>query len=211
MYKVLNPCLYQRNIRLFSSRGLWAAVELGSESAVLKFIAYGANADQWTQVTPERRQREAEVRKKNTSAAARRWFGYSSSESSFSDDFHSLPSHSDSVKEEEEESTQSSETGSESGRGKHIAPSCPIDNASTKPLDDESRYKDEPQTPLVYLAASQGHTRIVQILPEHGVHLDAREESDATPLMVATDRGNVELVILLLQKGASLNARNCVA
>lgn len=63
LYNILNPYLYARNVCLFCGRGLWRAVELGSEFTVLKFVVHGANKDQWTQGTPERRQREKEERR----------------------------------------------------------------------------------------------------------------------------------------------------
>lgn len=243
LYNILNPYLYARNVCLLRGRGLWRAVELGSEFAVLKLVVHGANKDQWTQGTPERRQREKEERrwKRRNLKGVKRYFYSSESDSSFPDEFYSHssrsgPASNDDDEEEEEESsvTESSESGSESGlefwqrpvsdsdsddsqAGKYCTP--PLSKEQRKalkgsraarhpkpPLNGQSRYKNEPPKPLVYLAAYKGNNRIVNILIEHGAHPNACAKFNTTPLMAATDRGNVELVRLLLQKGVPLNS-----
>lgn len=76
-------------------------------------------------------------------------------------------------------------------------------------LYDEPRYNSAPEIPLVFLAACEGHIRIAQILLEHGAHPDAHAICDMMPLMAAANGTNVELARLVLQKGASINARDC--
>lgn len=228
LYNILNPYLYARNAHFWCRRGLWRAVELESESAVLKLIAHGANKDQWTQGTPERRQREKEERRwnrRNGVGSSRLFVDLSnSSSSSSSDEFCSLPSHSESGNDDGEEESESSESESGSERWQHSGRTYPVDDSdsddsklgkctfmgnlkgqrrmaarySKPPPNDQLLYTNEPRTPLIYLATSKGYNRIVEILLEHGAHPNACTDSNTTPFMAATDRRNVELIRLLL-------------
>lgn len=191
LYNILNPYLYARNVHFWCGRGLWRAVELGCESAVLKLIAHGANKDQWTQGTPERRQREKEERgwNRRNGVGSNRLFvdSSNSSSSSSSDEFCSLPSHSESGNDDDEEESESSESESGSERWQHSGRTYPVDDSDSDdsklgkctfmgnlkgqrrmaarypkpPPNDQLLYTNEPRTPLIYLATSKGYNRIV--------------------------------------------------
>jgi len=70
---------------------------------------------------------------------------------------------------------------------------CPVDITT-----------DEEQTPL-YIAAEHGHTKIVQILLQHGAQLTENTEHVAytTPLHVAAEHGHTSVVLALIESGAS--------
>ncbi|KAL3903666.1 MAG: hypothetical protein SGPRY_011584 [Prymnesium sp.] len=71
-------------------------------------------------------------------------------------------------------------------------------------------------TPL-HLAA-QGHVRAVALLLEHGLQVDVRNDFGETPLFMAAlapdfeapTEGHVEVVNLLLERQADVNAKDCV-
>lgn len=56
------------------------------------------------------------------------------------------------------------------------------------------------------LAASAGHGKLVQLLLEKGVHVDAADNQSKTPLMLAADTGRASTVRLLLRSGADPTA-----
>ena len=47
---------------------------------------------------------------------------------------------------------------------------------------------------------------IARTLIQHGANVNAKGESDLTPLHTAAARGNIEAVTLLLEHGADINA-----
>ncbi len=55
-----------------------------------------------------------------------------------------------------------------------------------------------------------GHVKIIEFLLAKGLTLDDRDDANATPLMVASERGNLQLVTLYLSKGADPNDFNRV-
>jgi ankyrin repeat protein len=58
-------------------------------------------------------------------------------------------------------------------------------------------------------AALGGHRDLVALLLDHGADPEAREaESGSTPLYVAASMGRLEVVELLLARGAVVNAAN---
>ncbi len=61
-------------------------------------------------------------------------------------------------------------------------------------------------TPL-FVAASQGHTQVVEYLLEIGVDPDQRTEEGATPLIIAAKNGHLDIVKLLINNGADVDAR----
>jgi len=62
-------------------------------------------------------------------------------------------------------------------------------------------------TPLHY-ACTEGHLAVADYLLSKGGKVDALSESDTTPLMMAVRSGNIQLVRLLLDRGADLQIRN---
>jgi hypothetical protein len=62
-------------------------------------------------------------------------------------------------------------------------------------------------TPLHY-ASSRGHFEIAQFLLANGAIVDSMSPSNTTPLMMAVQSGNEQLIKLLLDKGADLQLRN---
>ena len=60
----------------------------------------------------------------------------------------------------------------------------------------------------LHIAASQGHSQIVQILLDHGASIDSVDGKHATPLHYAADKGQAGMVKLLLESGANPNAVN---
>ena len=62
-------------------------------------------------------------------------------------------------------------------------------------------------TPLHY-ACSRGHLEVAQYLLINGAIVDSMSPGNTTPLMMAVQSGNEQLVKLLLDKGADLQVRN---
>jgi len=62
-------------------------------------------------------------------------------------------------------------------------------------------------TPLHY-ASSRGHLEVVQYLLANGAIVDSMSPGNTTPLMMAVQSGNEQLVKLLLDKGADIKVRN---
>lgn len=56
------------------------------------------------------------------------------------------------------------------------------------------------------MSARAGGTRTAKVLLEHGVHVDARDSSYATPLMHAVTSRQREMVAFLIERGADVNA-----
>jgi len=62
-------------------------------------------------------------------------------------------------------------------------------------------------TPLHY-ASSRGHLEVAQYLLANGSIVDSMSPGNTTPLMMAVQSGNEQLVKLLLDKGADIQLRN---
>jgi len=62
-------------------------------------------------------------------------------------------------------------------------------------------------TPLHY-ACTKGHLEVAQFLIANGAIVDSPNLGDTTPLMMAVQSGNEQLVKLLLDKGADIQLRN---
>jgi ankyrin repeat protein len=62
-------------------------------------------------------------------------------------------------------------------------------------------------TPLHY-ACAKGHLEVAQFLIANGATVDSMSLGNTTPLMMAVQSGNEQLVKLLLDKGADLQLRN---
>ncbi|MBU3557916.1 ankyrin repeat domain-containing protein [Polynucleobacter sp. Ross1-W9] len=62
-------------------------------------------------------------------------------------------------------------------------------------------------TPLHY-ASSRGHLEVAEFLLANGAIVDSMSPGNTTPLMMAVQSGNEQLIKLLLDKGADLQIRN---
>ena len=62
-------------------------------------------------------------------------------------------------------------------------------------------------TPLHY-ASSRGHLEVAEFLIANGAIVDSMSPGNTTPLMMAVQSGNEQLIKLLLDKGADLQIRN---
>ena len=62
-------------------------------------------------------------------------------------------------------------------------------------------------TPLHY-ACSRGHLEVAQFLLANGAIVDSMSPGNTTPLMMAVQSGNEQLVKLLIDKGADIQIRN---
>src|SRR5579862_7018293 len=58
----------------------------------------------------------------------------------------------------------------------------------------------------LHVAASKGHTEIVELLLANGSDIEAKEETGRTPLHTAAFRGHATVVEVLIAKGANVNA-----
>jgi len=63
-----------------------------------------------------------------------------------------------------------------------------------------SRHKDCDQLPLT-LAVAAGHISVAELLIERDALLEERNEKGFTPLMEATNKGNSEMLTLLVRRG----------
>ena len=65
-------------------------------------------------------------------------------------------------------------------------------------------HGDDGQTPL-QLASKEGHINVTRLLLEHGVDVDARDDSRNTALHYAS---KIEVVHLLVEHGANIDTEN---
>jgi len=86
-----------------------------------------------------------------------------------------------------------------------------IDRAKSLLQDDPSKAtkKDEGGRLALHWATSVGSKELVEfLLSQSGVEIDARDDTNFTPLIIAAAAGRIEIVKLLLGKGADINAKN---
>ncbi|CAK4931935.1 unnamed protein product, partial [Aphanomyces euteiches] len=62
-------------------------------------------------------------------------------------------------------------------------------------------------TPL-YVASSEGHRDIVEVLVAHGASVTTRDMYGQTPLYVASRAGHLDVAKVLVAHGASVGVRN---
>ena len=76
-------------------------------------------------------------------------------------------------------------------------------------IDTRSRSRRfaNANTPL-HAAVAGGRPRVAEALVRHGADVNLRAGSGWTPLLIASNDGNAELVTLLLTAGADVNADN---
>jgi ankyrin repeat protein len=67
--------------------------------------------------------------------------------------------------------------------------------------DVNARGFDKRETPL-HVASRRGRVDVVQLLPEHGADVDARDDDERSPLHVASDGGHIEVARVLLERRA---------
>jgi fibronectin type 3 and ankyrin repeat domains protein 1 len=63
-------------------------------------------------------------------------------------------------------------------------------------------------TPLLRAASINSTAEIVAVLVKHGADLNAVDNKDKTPIMIATVMGNLGVVKALVQFGSSINIKN---
>ena len=83
-----------------------------------------------------------------------------------------------------------------------------VQTAATAQGRDTARTSSSSLNAQVLTAAQNGDVPSVAALLEKGAAVDARNEFELTPLIVAADKGNAELVRLLVSHGADLNAKD---
>lgn len=74
-------------------------------------------------------------------------------------------------------------------------------------LNNKAQIDHVGWTPLHY-ASSRGHLDVAQFLLANGAIVDSMSPGNTTPLMMAVQSGNEQLVKLLLDKGADIQLRN---
>jgi ankyrin repeat protein len=70
-----------------------------------------------------------------------------------------------------------------------------------------AEIKHDGWNPLLY-AATNGHTRIIQLLLDGGVPVNSASPNGTTPLMMAARGNHTDAVNVLLKNGADPNLRN---
>lgn len=63
----------------------------------------------------------------------------------------------------------------------------------------------------LFIAAQNGHLRILEVLLEHGAKTDAARTDGATPLWIASQMGHDHIVRRLLRAGAKVDATRHVS
>lgn len=63
----------------------------------------------------------------------------------------------------------------------------------------------------LFIAAQNGHLRILEVLLEHGAKTDAARTDGATPLWIAAQMGHDHVVRRLLKAGAKVDATRHVS
>ena len=74
------------------------------------------------------------------------------------------------------------------------------------PINSKSRNELE-ATPI-HSAASAGHTKIAELLLQHGADPNIREQGGYTPLHIAAQNGDLEMISTLIYGGADLDAKS---
>ena len=70
--------------------------------------------------------------------------------------------------------------------------------------------KDKFGTPLLYIAARNGHYKVCEILLEYGADVNCCDENGSTPLHVASYHGHSDIINLLISYGADVNKKNLI-
>lgn len=73
---------------------------------------------------------------------------------------------------------------------------------------DQSPSYAKATAPALYYASLGGLDRSIRLLLDRGAYIDAGSESGRSALQIAAHEGNVELVEILIRRGADINARN---
>ena len=73
-------------------------------------------------------------------------------------------------------------------------------------IDVNARFGGDGETAL-HRAAARGHLSAVNLLVDHGANVNAVDEQGATPLLAATYSSHKEVVVFLLQRGATVDAQ----
>ena len=76
-------------------------------------------------------------------------------------------------------------------------------------LGADINYRDEDGNTLLHYAAASCHPEVVQFLIEKGLSVDARNNSQATPLCVAAkETSSLKIVKILVEAGSDINVRS---
>jgi ankyrin repeat protein len=68
---------------------------------------------------------------------------------------------------------------------------------------------DENDRILLHWCSVGGSFKLATLLVELGSPIDPRDDTDTTPLILASSAGHAEIVNLLLEKGANVNHQSC--
>lgn len=78
----------------------------------------------------------------------------------------------------------------------------------TEYISDSSVFKCVPFSSMLHYACLRGLEDIVKQFLKQGANIQVRDQSDKTPLLIAAEMGNVNLIELLLSHGANINEKN---
>jgi ankyrin repeat protein len=79
---------------------------------------------------------------------------------------------------------------------------------SMKGIDVESRVKDNATNTCLMSASCSGSVPAVELLLDHGAHIEATAKNLATPVYFAAASNNIAVVNLLINRGANIEAKD---
>lgn len=207
----LNTFLYWHNVRYYRGCGVWRAVELECEIALLKFIAQGVNVREFELVSNQRHGESSEPEGSESESERGPGSEPESDSSSSSERTESSGEEEEAGEEGEEKRGQPDQRRmlgaytSDSDSDGDSKPDRAPEETQEKPRRPPP-YRSFPEESPVCLAPRMGHVEIMKTLLVHGVNPDSVNWGDKTLLMFAARYNHPEMVTLLLNTGVSLDA-----